>query len=310
MIWIIAYLATLLVTFGIREAHLLIIMSDLAEVYQKLDEDVIKHNPNVPLFNVRYVGIKHFIPFYNIYKSSKCIIDYFKDPLASLESLENQELLAEMIQVEKYEYMQNPNIFNLLVVLKRNYKRMLNAYYLQTFDDNKKVNGEVFYDYDKDGNICVLNAFDELEKLTSSELKELIKVKGMKALPPKTIAEKVSERSKIIIRSINFDLIKEKIYAMTHPGSEVCFIKPIVITVNEKETGLTQIVIRELDDHDFELLSVSGGIESLPDTEKNDAIGYIIRGYMHSKYCVEVRNIIGLDELRDKDKTKVLNNNK
>ena len=41
-------------------------MSDLAEVYQKLDEDVIKHNPNVPLFNVRDVSIKQFIPFYNI----------------------------------------------------------------------------------------------------------------------------------------------------------------------------------------------------------------------------------------------------
>ena len=77
MFYLTIYLATLIITFGVRKINKLIVINDISNYEAKInDEKLSSLSKNISLFNLKNISYEHFIPFYNVIKTIFSMVDY------------------------------------------------------------------------------------------------------------------------------------------------------------------------------------------------------------------------------------------
>ena len=167
------YLLNLIVTFTIRGINKYLLLTDLASEFYKINVDEMENSDDIKEFNLQRINLKSFIPIYNVVKSVLSLYNYHNNCPSIVDDLEENYLVCPMAQFEKYEYMKDSSIINLIKVLRQGYKRLNNANFFQVLDNDGYEEGKVEYEGSDD--ITILNATGIFENMTTSDIIEIIK---------------------------------------------------------------------------------------------------------------------------------------
>ena len=172
LIILLAYLSSLIITFGIRGVNFFILIKDLASEFYELDFDALKDDDLLEHFNFKKIDYKSFIPMYNIFKSIESFVLYFKNYADLCDDMEGLGIIFPMANFEIYEYQKNPTFMNLLKVLKKGRERRLKANYFEAIDKGE-IKGQVYYEGEED--VDILDTTIDFSDMLISDVRRIVK---------------------------------------------------------------------------------------------------------------------------------------
>ena len=170
LIILLIYLGSLIITFGIRGVNFYLLIKDLACEYYELDFNALKEDDLLEHFNFKRINYKSFIPIYNVSKSIKSLVYYYKNYPSLCDDMEDFGIIFPMANFEVYEYQKNPTFINLLQVLKTGRERRLKANYFEAIKDGE-VKGQVYYEREDD----IIDTTCDFSDMLLSDVKKIIK---------------------------------------------------------------------------------------------------------------------------------------
>lgn len=174
---LIIWLFTILASLGIEISNELRIFKDVADAGYKIDtEGLSEFNEQLFPNETKIELLSILVPGINIFKVFQRTMQYNNARFVILDQLRVMNVLEEMSEIEKIEYMKNPTGLNTLALHSKVQKRLLDALVLKVDDGN--ISGEIFYETCGGGgdnlDITILDATGSVAKLSKKEQKKLI----------------------------------------------------------------------------------------------------------------------------------------
>ncbi len=170
MEFLVFWLGTIAISFGMEIANELRMFKDVADAGYKVDVKRLSKlekelNPNV----IKATLLSMLIPIFNLIQVKREEQRYNNVRLMILEQLRVIDALEEMSEIEKTEYLKNPTGLNALIVPLK-IEKASNA-------TSVKINGSEFYFElgESLDDITILKAEGEASRLTIEEQKRLVK---------------------------------------------------------------------------------------------------------------------------------------
>lgn len=174
MEYIFLWLATIIASFGMAIANNLRMNKDVADAGYKIDSkrqaELVKQlNPNA----IKATLLSMLIPLFNMWLVLKETISYNNARFTILDQLNVMDVLEEMSEIEKTEYLKHPTGLNALIVPIKYEKRLKTAKSLKIDNDNEQ--GEIFYEVGKSlDDITILKVSGSAERLTIEDQKKKV----------------------------------------------------------------------------------------------------------------------------------------
>lgn len=174
MEFLVLWLITIIISFYMQITNVFKIFKDAADAGYKFDinrmSDVDEQlNPNTS--NVTLLSM--LIPFFNIMLTFKITIQYNNTRYMLLDKLNILNVLEEMSEIEKKEYLKNPTSLNALLIPFYEKTKLSNATSIKFNDD--KENSEIFFEMGKSFNdITILKVEGDATRLTADEQKKKV----------------------------------------------------------------------------------------------------------------------------------------
>ena len=171
MEFLVLWLVTCVASFGMEFANGLRMFKDLADAGYKVDEKRFLElgkqlNPN----ETKAILL---IPVFNLIQVFQKTILYNKVRPIILDQLSVMDVLKEMSEIEKTEYLKNPTGLNALVVSLKTEIRLSKAKKIEINDGNE--HGEIFYEIGKSfADITILKVTGSVSRLNAEEQKKKI----------------------------------------------------------------------------------------------------------------------------------------
>lgn len=178
MEFLIIWLSTVAVSFGMEIANELRMFKDVADAGYKIDirrlSDLSKQlNPNASKATL----LSMLIPIFNIMQVFQRTVQYNNARPMILDQLNVMDALEEMSEIEKIEYLEKPTGLNAAFVTLKSEKPYLNPLlYGSSIEINRDdEHSKIYYKTDrKTGEIIILKAIGDASKLTVEEQKNKI----------------------------------------------------------------------------------------------------------------------------------------
>lgn len=174
MEFLIIWLSTVAVSFGMEIANELRMFKDVADAGYKIDirrlSDLSKQlNPNASKATL----LSMLIPIFNIMQVFQRTVQYNNARPMILDQLNVMDALEEMSEIENQEYQKKPTGLNALLIPLKDEIRISKAASIKIETDTEK--SEIFYEMDDSlENITILKVNGDASKLTVEEQKNKI----------------------------------------------------------------------------------------------------------------------------------------
>lgn len=174
MEFLIIWLSTVAVSFGMEIANELRMFKDVADAGYKIDirrlSDLSKQlNPNASKATL----LSMLIPIFNIMQVFQRAVQYNNARPMILDQLNVMDALEEMSEIENQEYQKKPTGLNALLIPLKDEIRISKAASIKIETDTEK--SEIFYEMDDSlENITILKVNGDASRLTVDEQKNKI----------------------------------------------------------------------------------------------------------------------------------------
>lgn len=174
MEFLIIWLSTVAVSFGMEMANELRMFKDVADAGYKIDirrlSDLSKQlNPNASKATL----LSMLIPIFNIMQVFQRTVQYNNARPMILDQLNVMDALEEMSEIENQEYQKKPTGLNALLIPLKDEIRISKAASIKIETDTEK--SEIFYEMDDSlENITILKVNGDASRLTVDEQKKKV----------------------------------------------------------------------------------------------------------------------------------------
>ena len=174
MEFLIIWLSTVAVSFGMEIANELRMFKDVADAGYKIDirrlSDLSKQlNPNASKATL----LSMLIPIFNIMQVFQRTVQYNNARPMILDQLNVMDALEEMSEIENQEYQKKPTGLNALLIPLKDEIRISKAASIKIETDTEK--SEIFYEMDDSlENITILKVNGDASRLTVDEQKKKV----------------------------------------------------------------------------------------------------------------------------------------
>lgn len=192
MEFIVLWIITVIASFGLEIKNELRLFKDVADAGYKIDIKRFSElgkmlNPNAS----SVTKLSMLIPMFNIMQVFQRVIQYNNIRPMVLDQLNAIDVLEEMSEIEKEDYLQNPTGLNALIVPLKLEMRLSKAHSIEFNNDNE--GSEIFYEIGESLNdITILKVNGPASMLTVEEQKKKV-VEALKDLI-KTTIEKYGDK--------------------------------------------------------------------------------------------------------------------
>lgn len=173
MEFLILWLGTSITSFCMEIANELKIFKDVADAGYKIDIERISElnqlNPNAS----KNTFLSMLIPIFNVMQVFQRAIQYNNTRYILLDSLNVMDVLEEMSEIEKQEYLRKPTGLNALLIPLKTEIRLAKATSIEI--NNKNENSKITFEIGKSfDDITILKVTGDASKLTLEEQKKKI----------------------------------------------------------------------------------------------------------------------------------------